>query len=513
MTADGPTLGLVVPLFDESARFGEFAKDLVAYIRAQPTGSELVFVDDGSRDGTAVLVAEFVGGLASGPDAAPVRLLARPHTGKGGAVAAGLRSLHTDLAGFCDIDLSTPLDQFDRVVRAASRAPVLAIGSRDVAGSQLVRPEGPVREVLGRLYNRALQATVTPGIVDTQCGAKVAAKSVWDEILPHTAETGFAWDAEIVALAQALAITVQEVPIEWHHDDRSTVRVGRDGAAMVVATARIWKRARAVRHARTAAPAALGAAAPHSTEVFDAENAAELSAADRTHWWFRSKAALVATAIRRTAHAAPQGWLVDSGGGAGGVTSMLGWDPNRALVAEGNATLAQYAHDTRGLSAVRAGVARLPVAPGAADVVCLLDVIEHLADPVPALEEAGRVLAPGGRLVVNVPAHAWLWSQADVHLGHHRRYTRKSLTRDLAAAGFRPVVLTHVFSWLVPFVWVQRRLARDGSAATGLETGGALVDRTAMVLTTIERGLLGRASLPFGTSVLCVAVRVGERDA
>src|SRR4029453_16280302 len=111
-------------------------------------------------------------------------------------------------------------------------------------------------------------------------------------------------------------------------------------------------------------------------------------------------------------------------------------------------------------------------------------------DPVPALEEAGRVLAPGGRLVVNVPAHAWLWSQADVPLGPPRRYTRKSLTRDPAAAGFRPVVLTHVFSWLVPFVWVQRRLARDGSAATGLETGGALVDRTAMELTTIERGLL-----------------------
>jgi hypothetical protein len=92
---------------------------------------------------------------------------------------------------------------------------VLAIGSRDLATSTLLRPESPVREALGRTYNRLLQATITPGVVDTQCGAKVASRAVWEAVLAHTTELGFAWDAEAIAVARALGIEVQEVPIDW----------------------------------------------------------------------------------------------------------------------------------------------------------------------------------------------------------------------------------------------------------------------------------------------------------
>ena len=90
-------------------------------------------------------------------------------------------------------------------------------------------------------YNRLLQATITPGIVDTQCGAKFAATELWQRIIPECREDGYAWDAEVIAVARALMIPVREVPIEWRHDDRSKVHVLRDGAAMVAATGRIWR--------------------------------------------------------------------------------------------------------------------------------------------------------------------------------------------------------------------------------------------------------------------------------
>jgi len=243
-------------------------------------------------------------------------------------------------------------------------------------------------------------------------------------------------------------------------------------------------------------------------EVFDDRNAELLMASDREHWWFRSKAAFIATALRRTADGPPGGgWLVDAGAGAGGVTALLGWAPERVAVLEGNAALVGQARRAPRLAGVQAEVGDLPVGDGAAEVVCLLDVIEHLVDPLPALREAARILGPGGRLVVNVPAHRWLWSAADESLGHIRRYSRRDLRAELAEAGLEPVLLSHVFSWLVLPVWVTRRMASGGDAELGLDRTSFAIDRTAMALTALERVLLGRVSTPLGTSVLCVARR------
>jgi SAM-dependent methyltransferase len=482
---------LVVPLFNEQARVPEYAGELVDFLDRLPPRSELVFVDDGSTDTTVSLLEEI---LAERPGAS-VRVLRRAHEGKGAAVAAGIESATTDYAGFCDLDLSTPLDDLERIFLAATRADLLATGSRDLASSTLVRRESRMRELLGRAYNRLLQATVAPGIVDTQCGAKVARRAVWEAILPRCHERGYAWDAEAIAVALAMGVTVQEVPIAWRHDERSKVHVLRDGAAMVVATRRIM---RAATRARAARPR-------EAAEVFDDANAELLMQSDRTHWWFRSKAAFVATALGRTSRPSPSGVLMDVGGGSGGVTTMLGWDPGRIVVVEGNEVLVASAHRRYGLFGVRGTVDQLPVADGRADVICFLDVLEHLQEPARALDEAWRALRPGGCVVINVPAHEWLWSDADVFLGHVRRYTRPALRTLVVGSGFTPRILTHVFSWLVAPVWLTRRARKRKGPELGLDRTSPLVDSAAAALTLLERTLVGRVALPFGTSLLCVA--------
>ncbi len=497
---------VVVPVFNEEDRFGEFGPVLADWAAAGDD-RRVLFVDDGSSDATADLVEKLFAERSDGR----VSLLRRPHRGKGAAVAAGLAAADTPWAGFCDLDLSTPLPHLERILDTARRAGGLAIGSRDLPGSRLLRPESHVREFLGRAYNRLLQALLTPGISDTQCGAKVASREVWQGLLDQCHEPGLAWDAELIAMARALGERVHEVPVDWSHDERTRVRVGRDGLAMVAATPRIWRNAR--RAARTAAAVAAaapatanpGAAVAEAGEVFDEENAERLMEADAEHWWFRSKAAFVASSMRRFASPRGEGWLVDIGAGSGGVTARLGWPRDRTLVVEGSGPLVHRARHRHGLAAAQALVHPLPVATGAASVACFLDVLEHLDDPGAALRDARRALRPGGLLVVTVPAHRWLWSEADELLGHVCRYTRGTLRREVLAAGFAPCLLSHVFSWLVAPVWLTRRFGRGGASSLGLDRSSPLLDGLALVLTTAERVVFRRVPLPFGTSILCVA--------
>lgn len=251
------SLSLVIPLFNEEERVAERGDQLADFIAGYPTGSELIFVDDGSSDATIAVVKALI---ARRP-AYPLRLVRCPHGGKGAAVRAGLATATGQYAGFCDVDLSTPLDQLEHVITAAFLGPVLAIGSRDVELSRLVRAQSPLREFLGKSYNRLVQLTVAPGILDTQCGAKVAGIEVWKAVLPLCQEKGFAWDVEIIALARRMDIPVREIAVEWAHDDRSRVRPGPDGMRMVLAVPRIaW-------HVRTASPRVLAPVAAPATRA------------------------------------------------------------------------------------------------------------------------------------------------------------------------------------------------------------------------------------------------------
>jgi SAM-dependent methyltransferase len=519
---DRPSLSLVVPVYNEEDRFAERAGELANFVRGFPIGSELLIVDDGSTDHTAEVVEAF---LAAEPDLR-AKLLRRSHQGKGSAVRAGLEAATAEYAGFCDVDLSTPPEQLELILEAARAGPVLAIGSRQAAASRLLRRQSPVREWLGKSYNRLVQLTLTPGIADTQCGAKLAETALWARILPWSRESHLAWDVEVIAIARCLGIEVRETAVEWTNDERSRVRLGRDGVAMLAAVPRILRTVRAIRPGRAAShragaagsaaatPLASGPSrvgAPGGGGVFDDRQAATLTESDTRHWWFRSKSAFVSAAIR---HHVPErhrgGFLADVGAGAGGVSALLGWSPRRLVAIDGSEALVRSAVERHRLLATVGLAERLPLREQSVSIVTLLDVIEHLPEQDHVLREASRVLRPDGYLVVTVPAHRWLWSEADELLGHVRRYTRSLLGAHLAEAGFRPVHLSHVFGWLVGPVWLRRRLSTAGEAQLGLDVRAPLLDRLAMVLTRLESAVTRVLPLPFGTSIICVAAKAGD---
>jgi SAM-dependent methyltransferase len=160
-------------------------------------------------------------------------------------------------------------------------------------------------------------------------------------------------------------------------------------------------------------------------------------------------------------------------------------------------------------------VTALPFAEATFDVVGAFDVVEHCEDDHRAVAELARVAAPGGRVLLSVPAYSWAWTDHDVRAGHHHRYTRPQLTRVVEAAGLTVLRATYAFCAVFPIFTAERgmRLLRegrsDGSAARDggnrLPTVSPRQDKVLMGLSRLDRRALRRVDLPFGSSVFVAA--------
>jgi SAM-dependent methyltransferase len=136
-----------------------------------------------------------------------------------------------------------------------------------------------------------------------------------------------------------------------------------------------------------------------------------------------------------------------------------------------------------------------------------LDLFEHLEDDHAAAAELFRVLRPGGRLLVTVPAHPFLWGAHDLALGHQRRYSRRSLEKLLADSGFAVRRMTHFMGFLFPVLlpgklW-QKRFGNP--AETISYEWPSAMNRLLLGLVDLERQWLRRGSLPLGTTLAAVA--------
>jgi SAM-dependent methyltransferase len=154
----------------------------------------------------------------------------------------------------------------------------------------------------------------------------------------------------------------------------------------------------------------------------------------------------------------------------------------------------------------------LPFADATFDVAAAFDVVEHCADDAQAAAELARVLVPGGRLLLSVPAYQWAWSDHDVQAGHHRRYTRRGIASVVERAGLSVVRSTYAFGAVFPLFVADRvrRRLRDSTSRpseTRLTPVSPRADRVLMGLSRAEQRLLGRHDVPFGSSIFVAAVK------
>lgn len=214
-----PSLSIVVPAYNESLRLGTTLERLEQWRRTQaPRAIDIVVVDDGSRDAT-VAVAEAMRERAGGIEV----LRAGRNLGKGAAVRRGVLQARGDYILFSDADLSTPIEEVARLEEALAHGADLAIGSRALPGSDVARRQAWPREMMGRTFNRFVQALVFRGVRDTQCGFKLFRAEVAHDLFARQRIDGFAFDVEILYLARQSGYRVAEVPVRWLNDEASRV--------------------------------------------------------------------------------------------------------------------------------------------------------------------------------------------------------------------------------------------------------------------------------------------------
>jgi dolichyl-phosphate beta-glucosyltransferase len=214
----------VVPAYDEERRLGASLDRLIDFLARQPYESELIVVDDGSRDGTAAIAR------VAAERAVPrvtIRLLEHERNrGKGAAVRTGVLAATGDPVFYLDADLATPPEEIPNLLAALDEGHDLAIGVRIQPGGYDMRESEPAyRRIGGKLFTAVRRRLLLSDVHDTQCGFKAFRKDAAQRLFPLQRLDGWAFDAELLFMAERFGFSICQVPVEWHHVEGSRFQI------------------------------------------------------------------------------------------------------------------------------------------------------------------------------------------------------------------------------------------------------------------------------------------------
>lgn len=211
-------LSVIIPAYNESKRLPKTLQSVVSFLKTKTYQSEILVVDDGSKDNTADIVR------AASVTNHQIKLLQYGHNrGKGYAVRYGMTHAQGQYRLFMDADNSTTIDHFDKFYPLFSQGFDVVIGSRDVDGADIAEHQPWWKEKLGDLGNLWIRFWAVPGIYDTQAGFKVFTAKSTQAVFPKLTIDRWGFDVEALAVARYFDFKISEQPIRWINDPNSKV--------------------------------------------------------------------------------------------------------------------------------------------------------------------------------------------------------------------------------------------------------------------------------------------------
>lgn len=258
-------------------------------------------------------------------------------------------------------------------------------------------------------------------------------------------------------------------------------------------------------------PGEPGAKGGYDPAFFD-----ELARVEDKHFWFRARNRLILKVTRKIMQTLGQcNLVVEVGCGTGNVLRVLKQASPQSLVVGIELWFDGLRHARKRSDAplIQAHIRNWPIGRPA-DLLCLFDVLEHIPDDRETLAQLRNHLAPGGCLLLTVPAHQSLWSYFDEAAQHCRRYSPESIATKITEAGFQVEFLSQFMATIFPLVWTFRKMRgrrRESAAAARAKTDDEfkivpLANQLLTAILSLESEWLARGHhLPFGTSLIVVA--------
>jgi SAM-dependent methyltransferase len=249
-----------------------------------------------------------------------------------------------------------------------------------------------------------------------------------------------------------------------------------------------------------------------------------LSAVEKEHFWFTQRRDLIYRILERAFGNVPQGRDAQSSlrgidlGCGSGFTAV--WLTERGIPTYGQdvySGFSEYRKQGRGRGFLQGDITSVDPSPEF-DFVLLLDVIEHIPDDKDFVDHVGKMLKPGGRLLITVPAFSWLWSDVDELSGHRRRYAKRDLAafESLPTTQYRIELASYFYASILPLYFISRMASRfrknaQRGAPRAELTPNPRINAALKRLLRAETSVFFAAGIPIGSSLVAVLRKTIDR--